>query len=99
MIIDDDTLDKIAQLANIKIEDSEREKLKHDMTAILAWVDKLGEIDTSKVKAITHMTGERNRVRKDIDKQNIPVEKALQNAKLKSGNYFVVPKVIIKKNE
>jgi aspartyl-tRNA(Asn)/glutamyl-tRNA(Gln) amidotransferase subunit C len=99
MIIDDNTLDKIAQLANIKIEEGEREKLKHDMTAILAWVDKLSEIDTSKVEAITHMTAERNRVRKDVDKQNIPVEKALQNAKLKSGNYFVVPKVINKKNE
>ncbi len=99
MIIDDDTLDKIAQLANIKIEEGEREKLKHDMTAILAWVDKLSEIDTSKVEAITHMTGEKNRVRKDKDKQNIPVERALQNAKLKSGNYFVVPKVINKKNE
>ena len=99
MIIDDDTLDKIAQLANIKIEDSEREKLKHDMTAILAWVDKRSEIDTSKVEAITHMTSERNRVRKDMDKRNIPVEKAVQNAEIKSGNYFVVPKVINKKNE
>ena len=99
MIIDDDTLDKIAQLANIKIEDGEREKLKHDMTAILAWVDKLSELDTSKVEAITHMTREKNRVRKDVDEQNIPVEKALQNAKLKSGNYFVVPKVINKNNE
>jgi aspartyl-tRNA(Asn)/glutamyl-tRNA(Gln) amidotransferase subunit C len=99
MIIDDDTLNKIAKLANIKIEDSEREKLKNDMTAILAWVDKLSEIDTSKVEAITHMTREKNRVRKDVDEQNIPVEKALQNAKLKSGNYFVVPKVINKNNE
>ena len=99
MIIDDDTLNKIAQLANIKIEDSEREKLKHDMTAILAWVDKLNEIDTSKIEAITHMTREKNRVRKDVDEQNIPVEKALQNAKLKSGNYFVVPKVINKNND
>jgi aspartyl-tRNA(Asn)/glutamyl-tRNA(Gln) amidotransferase subunit C len=99
MIIEDDTLNKIAQLANIKIEDSEREMLKHDMTAILAWVDKLSEIDTSKVEPITHMTSEKNRVRKDVDKQNIPVEKALQNAKLKSDNYFVVPKVINKNNE
>jgi aspartyl-tRNA(Asn)/glutamyl-tRNA(Gln) amidotransferase subunit C len=99
MIIDDDTLNKIAQLANIKIEDSEREKLKHDITAILAWVDKLNEIDTSKTEPITHMTNEKNRVRKDVDKQNIPVEKALQNAQVSSGNYFVVPKVIDKNNE
>jgi len=97
MIIDDETLNKIARLANIKIEDGDRDKLKKDMTAILAWVDKLNEIDTSEVVPITHMTHERNRVRKDKDNHNIPVEWALKNAKLKVDNYFVAPKVINKK--
>ena len=99
MIIDDETLNKIAQLANIKVADSDREKLKNDMTAILAWVDKLSEIDTSKIEPITHMTQEKNKVRLDDDNHNIPVEKALKNAKLKMDNYFVVPKVINKKDE
>ena len=99
MIIDDSTLNKIAKLASIKIDDSERVKLKDDMTAILSWVDKLNEIDTSNVEPITHMTGEKNRVRKDEYNENIPVAKALQNARLKLDNYFIVPKVINKENE
>ena len=99
MQIDDDTLDKIAKLASIKIEAGEREKLKKDMTAILAWVDKLNELDTSGVEPITHMTREENRLRKDENKKNISVEKALHNAQLKLDNYFVVPKVISKENE
>lgn len=99
MIIDDDTLDKIAKLASIKIGDDEREKLKHDMTAILSWVEKLNEIDTSDIEPITHITRERNQVREDENSHNLAVDKALMNAQTKSGNYFVVPKVINKNNE
>ena len=99
MIIDDDTLSKIAQLANIKIADNEREKLKNDMTAILSWVDKLNEIDTSSIEPITQMSKENNKVRGDENNHNLSVEDALKNARVKSDNYFVVPKVINKDNE
>ena len=99
MIIDDETLHRIARLASLKIEDSERQKLKDDMTAILSWVEKLNEVDTSEIEPITQMTAEMNRVRKDENKPNISVDKALKNAALKLDNYFVVPKVINKENE
>ena len=99
MIIDDDTLSKIAQLANIKIADNEREKLKNDMMAILSWVDKLNEIDTSSIDPITQMSKENNKVRGDENNHNLSVEDALKNARVKSDNYFVVPKVINKDNE
>ena len=99
MVINDDILNKIAELASLKIEDSEREQLKNDMTAVLDWVEKLNEIDTSSIEPITHMTRERNRVRKDDDSQNLVVSEAIKNAKVKSDNYFVVPKVINKENE
>ena len=61
-------------------------------------VEKLNEIDTSTIEPIIHMTGEKNRVRKDEDSQNLPVIEAIKNAKVKSDNYFVVPKVIKKEN-
>ena len=99
MIIDDETLDKIAKLANIKIKDSERETLKTDMTAILSWIDKLKEVDTSGIEPITHMTKETNQVRADENKRNISVEEALKNAQKSTENYFVVPKVIKNNNE
>ena len=99
MIIDDNTLDKIAKLASIKIDDGEREKLKHDMTAILSWVEKLNEIDTSGVEPIIHMTNESNQFREDKNDHNLSIEESLRNAQTKSDNYFVVPKVINKDNE
>ena len=99
MIIDDDTLDKIAKLASIKINDDEREKLKHDMTAILSWVEKLNEIDTADIEPVTYISREYNQVREDENNHNLSVHEALMNAKAKSDNYFVVPKVINKNNE
>jgi aspartyl-tRNA(Asn)/glutamyl-tRNA(Gln) amidotransferase subunit C len=99
MIIDDITLDRIAKLASINIDDSEREKLKHDMTAILSWVDKLNEIDTSGIEPIIHMTTESNQFREDENDHNISIEESLRNAREKSDNYFIVPKVINKNNE
>lgn len=99
MIIDDNTLDKIAKLASIKIDDTEREKLKHDMTAILSWVEKLNEINTSDIEPITHMTSESNQFREDENNLNRSTEESLRNAKTKSDNYFVAPKVINKDNE
>jgi aspartyl-tRNA(Asn)/glutamyl-tRNA(Gln) amidotransferase subunit C len=96
MKIDDKTLDKIADLAKIEIAESEREKLKTDMSAILDWVEKLNELDTSGTKAITQMTSEINQLRKDNVSGNFSNQQALQNASEKSDGFFVVPKVIRK---
>ena len=99
MIIDDEILDKISRLANIKVDASEREKLKQDMSAILSWVDKLNEVDTSEIAPLIHMTTENKDLREDIDDHNLTVDEAMKNAAVKSDNYFIVPKVINRDNE
>ena len=96
MKIDDKTLDRLAQLAKIEIDESEREKLKADMTAILDWVEKLNELDTEDTQAITQMTSEINRLRRDSTVNNFSNEQATQNAQQKKDGFFVVPKVIKK---
>ena len=98
MKIDDKTLDRIAELAKLEINENEREKLKSDMSAILDWVEKLNELDTEGTEPITQMTKEINRLREDSEISNLSNNDALQNAKLKSDGFFVVPKVIRKKN-
>ena len=96
MKIDDKTLDKIAALAKLDIADSEREQLKADMSDILDWVEKLNELDTENTEAITQMTGEINRLRKDKEVSNLSSEQAVKNAREKKDGFFVVPKVIKK---
>lgn len=98
MKIDDKTLDRIAVLAKIEINEHEREKLKSDMSSILDWVEKLNELDTEDTEPITQMTKEINRLRDDNEVKNLSNIEALENSKIKSDGFFVVPKVIRKKN-
>ncbi len=96
MKIDNKSLNKIASLAKLKIEDGERDVLINDMSAILDWVEKLNEVDTENVEPITQMTHEVNRFRSDDVTQNITAEEATRNASTAIDNFFVVPKVIKK---
>jgi aspartyl-tRNA(Asn)/glutamyl-tRNA(Gln) amidotransferase subunit C len=96
MKINNKSLDKIASLAKLKIKDEERAVLINDMSAILDWVEKLNEVDTSNVKPITQMTHEINRFRSDDKEQNITAEEATSNSSTATDNFFVVPKVIKK---
>jgi len=96
MIITDKLLDKIAHLAQLEVEDNERESLKNDMNAILKWVDKLKEIDTVGVEPLVYMSSEINNVREDVVNNQLLKEEALKNAPDADGDFFRVPKVINK---
>jgi aspartyl-tRNA(Asn)/glutamyl-tRNA(Gln) amidotransferase subunit C len=96
MKIDDKTLDRIAELAQIEIADDDRERLKADMSSVLDWVEKLNELDTDDSTAITQMALEINRLRNDEEVNNFSQEQATRNAKEKKDGFFVVPKVIRK---
>jgi aspartyl-tRNA(Asn)/glutamyl-tRNA(Gln) amidotransferase subunit C len=94
MIINDETVDKIAHLARLELSNQEKQDMKKDMTRILDFMDKLNEIDTSGVKPLVYMTGEVNVLREDVIKQEITHEEALMNAPKHDKDYFLVAKVI-----
>ncbi len=94
MIIDKDTVDKIAHLARLELAEDETEKMIGDMNKILGFMDKLNEIDTTGVEPLVYMTDEINVLREDVVKHEITHEEALQNAPKHDDNYFLVAKVI-----
>jgi aspartyl-tRNA(Asn)/glutamyl-tRNA(Gln) amidotransferase subunit C len=94
MNITRELLDKIAHLARLEIQEDEAEKLMTDMNAIIAWIDKLKEIDTEGVEPLTSMSHEVNAFREDVIKQELSREEALKNAPAHDAEYFRVPKVI-----
>ena len=61
---------------------------------MIAFVEKLNELDTKGVQPLLHMTNEINSLRKDEVKGSISREEALANAPLHDGEFFKVPKVI-----
>jgi len=94
MNITRELLDKIAHLARLEIQEEEAEKLMTDMNAIIAWIDKLKEVNTDGVEPLTSMSHELNAFREDVVQQELTREDALKNAPHHDGQHFRVPKVI-----
>ncbi|WP_342332063.1 Asp-tRNA(Asn)/Glu-tRNA(Gln) amidotransferase subunit GatC [Pedobacter sp. FW305-3-2-15-E-R2A2] len=96
MTIDKQTIDKVANLARIAIEDKEVDTLMADMNKILTFMEKLNELDTTGVAPLVYMNTEENVWREDQVKQEITVAEGLKNAARHNENFFMVPKIIEK---
>lgn len=59
----------IAELARLGLDAKEKKSLTKELASILDWVNKLGEVDTSKVKPIAQITGLVNAWREDEVKE------------------------------
>lgn len=64
-MISKEEIKKIAQLARIKILESEEEKLQKEVSSILDYVDTLNEIDVSTIEPQSHAANVCNVVRSD----------------------------------
>jgi aspartyl-tRNA(Asn)/glutamyl-tRNA(Gln) amidotransferase subunit C len=94
MEVNDALVDKLAHLARLKFEASEKEEIKNDLQKMIAFVEKLNELETAGVEPLLHMTEEINVLREDEVKGSISREDALKNAPLHDDQFFKVPKVI-----
>jgi aspartyl-tRNA(Asn)/glutamyl-tRNA(Gln) amidotransferase subunit C len=96
MEVNDELVDKLAHLARLKFEDAEKEEIKNDLQKMIAFVEKLNELDTTGVEPLLHMSDEVNILREDEVKGSISREEALKNAPMHDEQFFKVPKVIRK---
>ncbi len=85
---------KVARLARIEVLESERENLAKQVGGIIGWVEKLNEVNTDNVAAITNVCGESLRLNKDEVTDGNIAEDVLKNSKDAKYGYFAVPKVI-----
>ena len=97
MRIDKDLVEKIAHLARLQFNDTEKVKIEADLNRILDFMETLNEVDTSMVEPLIYMNDEVNVLRKDEVIQTITHEEGLANAPKKDTDYFRVPKVIEQK--
>lgn len=84
----------VARLAKLEFGEDEEAHLQTDMSNILAYVDKLNELDTAQV-APTAQVGEAGTpMREDeVLNQSAP-EQMLANAPARQGQFFKVPRII-----
>lgn len=96
MIIDKQTIDKVANLARIEIKDKDVDTLIADMNKILTFMEQLNELDTTGVEPLIYMNESENVWREDVVKQEISVEDGIKNSANHNERFFLVPKIIEK---
>jgi len=96
MNINDEMIDKLANLARLEFNEEEKEEIKNDLRKMIGFIDKLNELDTTGVEPLLHMSDNVNILRGDKVSGMITQEEALKNAPLHDDQFFKVPKVIKK---
>jgi aspartyl-tRNA(Asn)/glutamyl-tRNA(Gln) amidotransferase subunit C len=94
MSVDKNTVNKIARLSRIAINDEEAEKMVGELNGILAWVEQLGEVDVTGIEPMASVIPNKTRLRDDVVTDGDVRDRVLANAPAKEGIFFGVPKVI-----
>ena len=94
MSIDKDTVNGIAKLARIRLEEAQAETLVGELNNILSWVEQLGELETEGVEPMTSVVERKLPLREDKVTDGGYPEKILANATDVSDPFFTVPKVV-----
>jgi aspartyl-tRNA(Asn)/glutamyl-tRNA(Gln) amidotransferase subunit C len=96
MEVNDALIDNLSNLARLEFSAAEKEGIKNDLQRMIHFVEKLGELDTTGVEPLLHMSPETNVLRDDIPGGSVTRDAALASAPATDGKYFEVPKVIRK---
>lgn len=94
MEVNNELIEQLAHLARLSFSEAEKEEIKQDLQKMIAFIEKLNELDTTGVEPLRFMTNEVNVLRADEVQGSIRREEALMNATVKDDKFFKVPKVI-----
>lgn len=84
----------VAHLARLALSPQEERKLGAQLGQILAYMEKLGELDVRHVEPTAHPIPLVNVTRADEVRPSLANEEALRNAPAKANGLFVVPKIV-----
>lgn len=90
------TIDQLASLARLEFNEQDTIQIREDLARMIAFVEKLQELDTTGVDPLLHMTDRQDVLREDELKGSLPRKTAMALAPDGDKQYFYVPKVIKK---
>ncbi|MCC6442110.1 MAG: Asp-tRNA(Asn)/Glu-tRNA(Gln) amidotransferase subunit GatC [Armatimonadetes bacterium] len=85
---------RVAFLARLELGEAEKERLTHDLNAILEHFNQLQELDTETVPPTSHSLPLTNVFREDVVAPGLMPEEALQSAPEARDNCFIVPRIV-----
>ena len=84
----------VADLARLSLVPEEIEVVTRQLNDILAYVEKLQELDTEGVEPLAHVIPVFNVFREDTVREGLDRDAALNNAPAREEGAFVVPRII-----
>jgi len=85
---------KVGTLSRIRLTDEEVDRFASQLSSILDYVGKLGELDTDATEPLAHALPIHNVLRKDEPRESLAPEQALGGAPDATDGFFRVPRVI-----
>jgi len=92
--IDQALVRKVAKLSRLELTEAEVEEFTGQLSAILEYMAKLNELDTTDVEPLAHCLPISNVLREDQVKESLGTEATLANAPQRDGDFFKVPKIL-----
>ncbi len=92
--IDQAEVRKVAKLSRLDLSEEEIAEFTGQLSAILDYVAKMNELDTSDVEPLAHCLPISNVFRVDEVRESLGVEKTLANAPQRDDSFFKVPKIL-----
>ena len=92
--VDERLIRHIGRLSRIELTDEQVGTFGRQFADIVAYMDKLQELDTEGVEPMAHALPIHNVFAEDAPGESLPVEQALANAPQREGDFYKVPRVI-----
>ena len=96
-------VERVAELANLELDEAEKPAMQRNLNAILEYVAQLSELDTSKVEPMAQVAdlldsvkdaGHGEALRLDALKPSLDRARVMEEAPETDGAFFKTPKVI-----
>jgi len=89
-----ETVEYVANLAQLTLDDATKDKLAGELQGILGYIERLNELDTEGVEPMMHAIDVSNVMRDDTTDPWMTREQALMNAPETDGEYVIVPRIL-----
>ena len=76
------------------MDDDEIASMARELTAVVGYIDQLGELNTDDVPEMAHAIEVHSVFREDDIKPSFQTNESLRNAPRREGEFFQVPKVL-----
>ncbi len=93
-MLSEEEIKKVAQMARIKLSDTEVAKFQKDLSSVLDYVDELKAVDTTGLDIVSSVTGLENVEREDVAKPIEYQDDILANAPERKDRYYKVKSIL-----